>query len=226
MSSTHDGRQPTTLMLDSERKCFREWFKEYMAADADDLSEESDVIRAVNSDELDADFVEERIRESAPESPVTNGFCAKCQNLFNNWPLIGGSSSGQHDSNSDDSNSDSDKDGWEHAVAWSRSTFELESSTREGCRFCTFLLQGLKDSEALDTYRKIEARLYNLDESAMPSLSIQNWGSNASQVLWLNLPGKVCTHCNNGMALSVNFYSHVLPASGASCFTRMKVGSY
>lgn len=231
MSSTYDsshgevrtdGRHlPTSVMFESKMKSYREWFQEYMDQDADFLDQDSDIIRAVDSDELHADFIEQRIRDSGPESSVTNGFCAKCQNTFNNWPTPGDSSIHEHESNSD-----ADEDVWEFAVAWSRTTFELECSTRQGCRFCTFLLQRLKDNKVLDTYRKIEARLYNLNESAMPSLSIQDWGNDSSQLLWLNLPGKICTHCNFGIAQMMTFYSHVLPPSGASYFTHIIGISY
>jgi hypothetical protein len=185
-----------------------------MAADADSLSKESSLIQVVSSDELDADFVEQRIQESTPKDLVTKGFCAKCQHLFDNWPTLGDSSTKEHDSGPDP-----DKDGWENAAARSGSTFELEGSARSGCRFCTFLLQSLKDSNVLDIFRKVEVRLYHLGEDAMASLSIQNWGSNPSQLLWMNFPGKVCTHCNSGIALEGNVDSAFLPASGMSYFS-------
>ncbi|KAF4634273.1 hypothetical protein G7Y89_g3830 [Cudoniella acicularis] len=191
---------------------FKEWFQEYTATDADQLPLDSSIIQVANSDDLDADFIEQRIRESAPGAPITKGFCSKCQVLFDNWPTLGRSSMREHDSKPDQ-----DEDGWEYAVARDCSTFELEASTRAGCKFCAFLLQSLKDGKILDTFRKIETRLYHLDEYAMPSLSVQNWGANPSQLLWLNFPGKVCTHCNNGIASSINIDSCFLPAS-ANCY--------
>ncbi|OBT66986.1 hypothetical protein VE03_04182 [Pseudogymnoascus sp. 23342-1-I1] len=198
-------------MLDSKSKAFTEWFQVYTTVDGDDLFRDSDVIQAVDTDVLDSKFVEQRIKDSTPTSPVVNGFCAKCRSLFDHWPTIGGSSTRKHDSmpNSDE--------GWEHTVAQSCSTFELEGSTRAGCRFCTFLLQSLEDSNLLGTYRKIEARLYQLHENALSSLSIQNWGTNPMQLLWLNLPGKVCTHCNSGIAPEVSVESCFLPES-ADCY--------
>jgi len=192
----------------------KEWFQEYTTADGNNLYKDSNVVQIVNSDDLDTDFVEQRIRESTPKAPVTKGVCAKCQDLFENWPTLGGSSTREHDSEPDH-----DEDGWEHAVARSCTTFELEGSAHSGCRFCTFLLQGLKDSKLLDTFRKIETRLYHLGENAMVSLSIQNWGTNPIQLLWLNLPGKVCTHCNSGIASELKFDSAFLPASGVSYLT-------
>ena len=109
-----------------------------------------------------------------------------------------------------------DDEGWKTAVARPCSTCELEGATLASCRFCTFLLQSLKDSAMLDTYRKVETRLYHLGEEATSSLSIQNWGSNPLQLLWLNLPGKVCTSCNAGMALEVKFHGSFLPETGPS----------
>jgi hypothetical protein len=213
MGSNHDSFQhevegddhyPATKMQGSKAKIFTEWFREYTAADGNDLSIYSDIVKAVDSDELDAKFVERRIKELAPDAPIVKGFCAKCQSLVDHSPTIGDSSTRKHDSKP---NSD---EGWEHTVArWSCSTFELESSTRSGCRFCAFLLQSLKDSDSLDTYRKIEARLYDFDETASLSLSVQNWGTNPLQLLWLNLPGKVCTYCNTGIARHVSFQNQV-----------------
>jgi hypothetical protein len=199
--------------LDSRVKGYKEWFREYMASDGDKIGKDSELLKAVNSDELDGQFVERRIQELTPKDPITNGFCSKCRNLFDNWPTLGGSSTIQHGSKPDPL-----LKGWEHGVAQSYNTFEIEGSARVRCRFCTFLLQSLKDSEQLDTFRKIEVRLYHLDEKATASLSVQNWGTNPIQILWLNLPGKVCTHCNNGIAAEVKFDSAFLPASGMTQF--------
>jgi hypothetical protein len=193
------------------------WLLEYKAVDANDLTKESRVIQAVILDELDVDFVEQCIRETTPRPTLANTFCAKCQDLFDHWPTIGGSSTRNHDSLPEPEN-----DGWEHASARSCSTFELEGSARSGCRFCAFLLQNLKDNELLDIFRKVEARMYHLEEDAALSLSIQNWGTNPSQLLWLNLPCKVCTSCNSGIAVDGKFDSTFLPASGmSSCTCKM-----
>ncbi|OAF62613.1 hypothetical protein VC83_00784 [Pseudogymnoascus destructans] len=48
-------------MQGSKAKIFREWFREYTAAGGDDLSNDSDIVQAVYSDELDAKFIEQRI---------------------------------------------------------------------------------------------------------------------------------------------------------------------
>jgi hypothetical protein len=207
-----DGRYPAMKILSSKAEISTEWFQEYMAADGNNLSAGSDIIQAVVSDDLDIKFVEQQIQESGPRAPIVNGFCDRCQNLFDHWPTIGGSSTREHDSMPNSDRGD------EHTVARPCSTFELEASTRSGCRFCTFLLQSLKDSDFLDTLRKIEARLYCLDEKALSSLSIQNWGTNPTQLLWLNLPGKICTNSNSGIARGIAFESRFLPASGVPYF--------
>ncbi|KFY10911.1 hypothetical protein V492_04782 [Pseudogymnoascus sp. VKM F-4246] len=205
-----DGHHPSVNMLGSKAKDFTEWFREYTAADGNDLSRNSDIIQAVDSDDLDVKFVEQRIKESAPKAPIAKGFCAKCQSLFDHWPTLGDSSTRKNGSKP------TPDEGWEHAVARSCSTFELESSTRSGCRFCAFLLQILKDSDYLAIFRKIEARLYHLNEDGLSSLSVQNWGTNPIQLLWLNLPGKICTKCYSGIAISTGFESDFLPES-ADC---------
>ena len=216
MTAVHSGIKFLTMTNDHDSpphgeqgKHFKRWYQEYTAADGNDLYKDSPLIQIVNSDELDADFIEQRIFESIPKLLITKGFCIKCQDLFDNWPTLGRSSLREHNSEPDD-----DEEGWEHAVARSCSTYELEGATRSGCRFCAFLLQSLKDSKLLETFRKIEARLYYLDKNATSSLSVQNWGTNPLQILWLNLPSKVCTSCNSGIASHVQFDSCFLPASG------------
>jgi hypothetical protein len=53
-----------------------------------------------------------------------------------------------------------------------------------------------------------------LGDGAMASLSLQNWGENTSQLLWMNLPGKVSDHCNAGIAPYTGFESAALESSG------------
>jgi hypothetical protein len=204
------------LILDPTGKDYREWFEEYSLVEANKLRKDSELLQAVESDELNPGFIEQRIHESTPTVPFTNGFCAKCQGLFDNWPTLGSSSKRTHETQAADFPGDK---GWETAVARSCSTFELEGATRAGCRFCTFMLQSLKDSEMLDIFRKVEVRLYHLGEDAATSLSVQNWGENPLQLLWLNLPGKVCTSCNAGMALEVKFHGSFLPEE-ADCYDK------
>ena len=61
--STHEvgseGSQFVAQKLGSDEKDFKEWFQMYTVADGNWLTKDSDVIQAVNSDELDADFVEQ-----------------------------------------------------------------------------------------------------------------------------------------------------------------------
>ncbi|KAF2806782.1 uncharacterized protein BDZ99DRAFT_523356 [Mytilinidion resinicola] len=216
-----DSPPPVAQLVGSKEKDFTEWFKEYTTADGNDLTEDSDIIQAVNSDDLDADFVEQQIRDSAPKGPITKGFCAKCEDLFNDWPTLGGSSTREYSSKPDP-----DAEGWEHGVARSWSTYELEASTRAGCKFCTFLLQQLKDSNLLDTFCKIEARLYDLNDNPVSSSSVQNWGTNPIQLLWLNLPGKLIamTSClmyltprTSGCQLALKAMNYVQATMTAHC---------
>jgi hypothetical protein len=196
----------------NDLKHLKGWYQDYIAVDADDLYKDHLLIQSVNSDKLDESFVEQRILESTLGLSVTKGFCIKCQDLFDNWPTLGHSSP-----STQDSEPNHDDEGWEHTVARSCSTYELEGGARSGCRMCAFLLQSLKDDELLETFRKIEARFYRLDNNTMSSLSVQNW-TTEHQILWLNLPGKMCTHCNNGIALDASIDSCFLPALGMLCY--------
>lgn len=135
-------------------------------------------------------------------------FCTKCTQLFDNWPTLGGLSTRTYGSRP------GSEGGWEHTSATSYSTFELEGSARSGCRSCSFMLQTLEDYDLLDTFRKIEMRLIRLGSPAKCLLSIQNWGSNPAQCLWLSFPSKECTSCNGGIALRISFTSRFLPISG------------
>ncbi|TGO48251.1 hypothetical protein BCON_0246g00200 [Botryotinia convoluta] len=184
----------------------REWFEEYMSIDANIIGSNHRLVRAVASDKLDKDLFEKRILDSAT-IPILGRFCIKCQEIFDNWPTLGNYSTREHDSEP------GPEDGWEHIAVSLCSSFEIESSTRAGCKFCALLIQRLKDKKLLDIFRKIENRLLLLGEKPMLCLSIQNWCENSHQLLWLNLPGKVCNHCNDGIAAELKFDSTFLPVS-------------
>ncbi|KAK9423955.1 putative Heterokaryon incompatibility protein-domain-containing protein [Seiridium unicorne] len=79
-----------------------------------------------------------------------------------------------------------------------------------GCKFCAFLLSRMAVEGLLDPFRRIEARLRRLGNTATASLTIQSWGvARNPQLLWLNLPGKAAHHCNSKGALA-KFESHYL----------------
>lgn len=196
---------------------YRQWFQEYSLLEPNKLYKDSELLKAVNTDELDLDLIEQRVQQSTPTTPLTNGFCSKCQEMFDNWPTLGISPKMTHESKPADF---PHGEGWETAVVRPCSTFELEGATRAGCRFCTFLLHSLTATGMLETFRKVEIRLDHLGEDATTSLSVQNWGKSPVQILWLNLPNKVCTHCNAGMAVEVKFHGSFLPEEG----TRKLIG--
>ncbi|CAO2654064.1 Nn.00g107970.m01.CDS01 [Neocucurbitaria sp. VM-36] len=198
-------QKPTEM---SHQKLQR-WLEEYNAAGVYIKSSDA-IIEEVISDTLDDFSIEKCIAELVGEIPVTNGFCGDCQHLFNDWPDLGDPevkdpSTGLHwpGSGAD----------WKHTVAQECHTLVLEAAARNGCRFCAFVVQVMRDAEVLDTFRKVEARLVYLDDRAMASLSLQNWGINSSQLLWVNFPGKVCDHCNSGVAQETKFESAALEPS-------------
>jgi hypothetical protein len=199
-------RKPMAMSLQQLQK----WHEEYKAADGY-LSSKDVNIQEVQSDKLDENAIKKCIADLAEEIPVTNGFCGDCQHLFDNWPDLGDPdvkdpSTGLHwpGSGAD----------WKHTVAQECHTLVLEAAARNGCRFCGFVVQIMRDAGLLETVRGIEARLEYLDDKAMASLSLQNWGTNSAQLLWINLPGKVCDDCNSGIALETDIVSAALEPSG------------
>ncbi|KAF7918622.1 hypothetical protein BELL_0212g00190 [Botrytis elliptica] len=197
----------TPKKFNSQNEGLREWFEEYMSTDAKLLYSNHHLLQAVVSDKLDKDLFERRVLD-LKTTPILGRFCVKCQELFDNWPTLGDSSTREHDSER------GSEGGWEHTAVRPSSLFELEASTRAGCKFCAFLIQRFKDEELLELFRKIENRLLLLGESSMSFLSIQNWGAeNSTQLLWLNLPGKICTSCTAGIAPALHIISSFLPVS-------------
>jgi hypothetical protein len=167
----------------------KEWYEGYMSSDGNTLSLNTRVIETVAADDLDSNAVETTIQELMSTSQPAAQFCINCQHLFDNWPEL------KPELTSDAASDDSV--GWEHTPDGLRyNTYELEASMRNGCRFCAFMVQALIDVHALEVYRKIENRLSHFIESPMGSLSIQNWTGEISQLMWLNFPEKVSTHCN------------------------------
>ncbi|KAK0106781.1 hypothetical protein ONS95_003505 [Cadophora gregata] len=192
-----------------EYEDWKTWAEEYMAADGNLLNEFSDLISVLDSDILDTDFVEQRIRELTLQTPVVKGFCTACHQLFDNYPTLEGSPIINPDSLQDSK--------WPHAVTRYCSTFELEASARAKCGFCCFLLQTLKDSSLLEIFRKIETRLFHVNVDALASLSIERRGSAPDQFLWLNRPGPTCTQWNLGIAGCTSFGSSILLPS-SNCY--------
>jgi hypothetical protein len=185
----------------------REWYDQYTAAKAGLLTSEAPLIKAVQDDELDIDRLEQRIEESRLRVPVTGRFCLDCQNLFDHWPDLSDDTTVHPDGTECFPGTGAD---WKHAVARSCNLLELEAAARNGCAFCALLTQKLKDSESLQIVHRIAARTESLGESAEAQISLQNWGQNQNQLLWLNWPGKLSTHCNGGNALKENIVVGVL----------------
>lgn len=195
---THEQLLPSTKGFDIED--IRKWYEEYSTMDGNDLSQDAAILQELETDKLDSESIEKRIRESAREiHTTTEGFCPPCQKLFANWPELVQAG---------------EEPNWQHTVGRTCHTIELEAATRGGCRFCAFLMQRLRDTELLVTFRKIEARIDHLNETGTSSLSIKVWGQREKRgmlLLWLNLPGRVCDRC---VALRTNFVSSVMPPSG------------
>jgi hypothetical protein len=154
----------------------RSWHKDYQIAD-DNLTE---IIKDVQPDTLDNGTIEKCITELANGIHVTERFCADCQHLFENWPDLGGLEGLDPSTAQNWSGSGVD---WKHTVARSPYTMILEAAAQRGCMFCAFMVQMLRDAEALDIFRKLDLRLVALSGKAMVSLSVQNWSQILSQLL-------------------------------------------
>lgn len=191
----------------------QKWYDEYMAEDGDLLSSDSEVILALEGDSLDNEAFEEEVAKFAAH--VEGEFCLQCQTLMDNWPDVSNSPFGEPDVSKDLMPHEKY---WEHHVSMKRfRTHELEAATRQGCRFCALIRQILLDNDMLETYRKVEGRLSHFTNDMKIALSIQNWANftqTKCQLLWPNLPGKVCTSCNSGYAMYTKFESNVIPIPG------------
>jgi hypothetical protein len=173
----------------------RRWYDEYIAANDRQLTPNKPLILAVQKDEFDVVAIEKRIEDLRPNTVVTGRFCNDCQALFDNWPDLSDSATVHPDGTKCFPGAGAD---WKHAVARSFHTIQLEAAARNGCRFCALLVQKLRDTEQLRIFHQIDARIESLGETAKAHMSLQNWGKNQDQLLWVNWPGKISDHCNGG----------------------------
>jgi hypothetical protein len=204
-----------TPALDSQE--LHAWYEEYKAVFADELDSRHTVIQAVQADPLDQNAIEQCILSLATNITISGRFCSDCSHLFSHWPDLGDPTARDPSTQRNWPGSGAD---WKHAVARECQTLLLEGAARKGCKFCAFLIQMIRDAGLLDTFRRIEARMVWLGDAGIEkgtekaSLSVQNWGMNTAQILWVNYPGKVCQHCNGGVAQEMKFESQTLEATG------------
>jgi hypothetical protein len=199
------------MSLTSESSEIRQWYDEYIAANARKLTETAPLILAVQKDEVDAVLIEKRIEDLRPKVSVTGRFCNDCQALFDNWPDLSDDTAEHPDGTSVFPGAGAD---WKHVVARSFPTLQLEAAARNGCVFCTLFVQHLKDIGQLQTFHQIDARIESLGETAEAQLSVQNWGKNQDQLVWVNWPGKVSDHVNGGAGLAQKFVVGALDSDG------------
>ncbi|KAI6910074.1 hypothetical protein KC318_g3442 [Hortaea werneckii] len=172
-----------------------------------DLAETPPLILAVQGDELDLSLLDVRMEDLRSRSPVTERFCQDCRHLFDNWPDLSDTTVTHPDGTSCFPGTGAN---WKHAVVRSCHTVQLEAAARNGCLFDALLFQVLKDTQLLPLFRRIEARIELLGQSAEAHLSLQNWGRNSDQLIWLNWPGKVSTSCNAGIGAMQRIVSATL----------------
>lgn len=158
-----------------------------MAADGNLLAKKNPLVQTVTFDTLDEASIEQRICQMAPDMNVVNGFCDKCQDMFDRSPFQSYLSPAEP------------REGKGYAHAGTYHTVAIEASTRCGCKFCAFLLQLLKDQDILDIFRRIEMRLEQLGEGAETFLSVDKSWLEGYNELWLDLPNKPSTQWKRGI---------------------------
>lgn len=135
-----------------------------MAHDNDNLTKDSEPIKALESDDLDIESFEPWIHAAMQDTQVNEGFCSPCHYLLDNWPTFKESftwEDGKRVYNRP-----------EPVIGRYCNTTEIEASTRISCKFCANLLHRLQDTDLLTIFRKIEWRLNQLGEESACALSI------------------------------------------------------
>jgi hypothetical protein len=189
----------------------RRWYDEYVAANGRSLTSTQPLILAVQNDELDTVLIEKRIEDLRSKITITGRFCLDCQALFDHWPDLSDDTTVHPDGTKRFPGTGAD---WKHAVVRSFHMPYLEAAARNGCIFCTLLVQTLRDVGLLRIFHQIDARIQSLGKTAEASLSVQNWGKNQNQLVWVNWPGKVSDHVNGGAGLAQNLVMGALDSDG------------
>jgi hypothetical protein len=84
--------------------------KSTWAQDGHSVDPDSSIILSVDSDKIDAGYIERQIQQAMSVTYVSQGFCNNCQYLFSHWP-------------------DLEIELWTHAVGRPCRTEELEAAT-------------------------------------------------------------------------------------------------
>jgi hypothetical protein len=189
----------------------RQWYDDYIAAYGQSLKSTHPLILAVKDDELDTVLTEKRIEDLRSKITITGRFCLDCQALFDHWPDLSDDTAVHPDGTKRVPGTGAD---WKHAVVRSFHMPYLEAAARNGCVFCMLLVQTLRDVELLRIFHQIDARIESLGETAEASLSVQNWGKNQNQLVWVDWPGKVSDHVNGGAGPSQNLVMAALDSDG------------
>lgn len=92
---------------------------------------------------------------------------------------------------------------------------------RRGCKFCTFLLHGLKHKCRLETLRKIEARLDKFSDGSECAMFVEYRRVNMTyrQIIRLSLPRKSCQSAHNagGWQLFISSWLRDRPSKFKVC---------
>lgn len=164
------------MFIPGEREA---WAEKYLAFRGDNLGTHSDLIRDVDSDQIDNERIQTEIKQLTPSVDIVQGFCGQCRHLLNHWP-------------------DRPTTGFDTVMARSFSSMsEIEAAAQLGCKFCALVFSRLICTRLLDLFRRIEWRLASLGYDGTTSLNIENWQGRetADFQLRLRLPGKKAINC-------------------------------
>ncbi|PVH97037.1 HET-domain-containing protein [Periconia macrospinosa] len=200
LAETHTNHAPLHILLqDIIRRHLREqphidpekitsWTTEYDAFSGFQLDQNLPLVQDVLDDTIDTPGIEACISELRKGISLHDQFCDDCQYLFDNWPTTRVDKLYQNDPHN------------RVAVGREYHTVVLEAAARNGCRFCAYLIQTLRDNDLLELFRKIERRLVGRNYGGATLLveHLGTWGSDRiiNQYLWVNLPGKQLENCH------------------------------
>jgi hypothetical protein len=127
----------------------RRWYEEYLVTDLESPSLLVAFIEDLDQDTINSEQIEQQVVHYASRLPDFEDFCMDCKEALDDWPELS-------------------------AAGYIRTsnTIALEAAARKGCRFCCFVLHILIDGEALQAFRRIEARLELLGECEMFKISL------------------------------------------------------
>lgn len=152
----------------------KEWYERYTDRDEPlPCVQIKAALSSVKDDALDQDLIDKAISQTVLTTTVQNDYCQKCTRMLQVWPSdeILFSKPGEP-----------------------RSTAEIEAASMLGCRFCRFAFNILQESDALETFRKVERRLAIFNYNVSCTFSVFFDFITEQQFIWISPPGDPKDH--------------------------------